>query len=104
VAFLSSEGTGCYSDVFYDRAMELHTNWNVGMAEILGSVMVHELGHLLIGSNAHSGAGIMQARWQGEELRRLARGNLGFSNQQAEQMWRRLNGVRPTVALLRDSL
>ncbi len=46
VAFLSDEGTGCYSDVFYERALELHADWNVGLSDILGNVMAHELGHL----------------------------------------------------------
>ena len=83
VAFLSAEGTGCYSDVFYDRAMELHADWKVGLPDILGSVVAHELGHLLLGSNSHSSAGIMRAHWQGEELHRLSRGNLGFTSEQA---------------------
>ena len=74
VAFLSDEGTGCYSDVFYDRAMELHADWNVSLSDILGNVIAHELGHLLLGSNSHSRAGIMRAHWQGEELHRLSRG------------------------------
>ena len=99
VAFLSAEGTGCYSDVFYDRATELHTNWNVGLADILGSVMAHELGHLLLGSNSHTSTGIMSARWQGEELRRLSRGGLSFTNEQSDHMRRKLNGARQAVEL-----
>ena len=83
VAFLSDEGTGCYSDVFYDRSMELHSDWNVSLSDILGNVMAHELGHLLLGSHSHSRAGIMRAHWQGEELHRLSRGNLWFTSEQA---------------------
>jgi hypothetical protein len=86
VAFLSAEGKGCYSDVFYDRATELHANWNVGLADILGNVMAHELGHLLLGSNSHAGTGIMRAHWQGEELRHLSRGSLWFTNEQGDHM------------------
>ena len=86
MAFLSAEGTGCYSDVFYDRATELHANWNVGLADILGNVMAHELGHLLLGSNSHAGTGIMRAHWQGEELRRLSQGGLWFTNEQGDHM------------------
>jgi hypothetical protein len=99
VAFLSAEGTGRYSDVFYDRARELHVDWNVGLADILGNVMAHELGHLLQGSNSHSSTGIMRAHWQGEELCRLARGSLGFTNEQADHMRGKLIRVRPAVAL-----
>jgi hypothetical protein len=66
--------------------MELHATWNVALADILGTVIAHELGHLLLGSNSHSGVGIMRAHWQGEELRRLSRGGLWFTNEQAGDM------------------
>ncbi len=99
VAFLSAEGTGCYSDVFYDQAMELHAAWHFALSDILGSVMAHELGHLLLGSNSHSRAGIMRAHWQGEELNVLSRGNLWFTREQGEHMRGKLNRVRPAVAL-----
>ena len=95
VAFLSAEGTGCYSDVFYDRAMELHVNWNVGLADTLGNVMAHELGHLLLGSNSHASTGIMRAHWQGEELRHLSWGRLSFTNQQADHMRGKLIATLP---------
>jgi hypothetical protein len=86
VAFLSAEGTGCYSDVFYEQALKLHADWNVGLADILGGVVAHELGHLLLGSNSHGHAGIMRAHWEHEELRRLAMGNLLFTTEEAEHM------------------
>lgn len=94
VAFLSADGAGCYSDVFFDQAMELHVSWNVALADILGNVMAHELGHLLLGSNSHSGVGIMRAHWQGEELHRLSWGSLRFTNEQADRMRGRLIGNR----------
>jgi hypothetical protein len=87
-AFLSLEGTGCYSDVFYDNAMELHRNWNVGLSDILGNVIAHELGHLLLGSNSHGHIGIMKARWEHEELYRLTIGNLFFTNKEADHIRR----------------
>jgi hypothetical protein len=90
-AFLSDEGTGCYSDVFYDRIIRLHAQWNVDLADILGNVMAHELGHLLLGSNSHAGTGIMRARWQGEELRRVSRGGLGFTKDEGNHMRGLLN-------------
>ena len=103
VAFLSNEGTGCYSDVFYDRALELHADWNVNLSDILGNVMAHELGHLLLGSNSHFGDGIMRAQWQGEELRRLSRGSLWFTSEQASHMRGKLNGASQPVALTASS-
>jgi Rod binding domain-containing protein len=94
-AFLSSEGAGCYSDVYYDRAMKLHTDWSVGLSDILGNVMAHELGHLLLGSNSHSSAGIMRAHWRGEDLRSLSWGNLWFTNEQADHMREKLLAAVP---------
>jgi hypothetical protein len=85
-AFLSAEGIGTYTDIFYDRAVKLHSEWNVELGGILGTVMAHELGHLLLGLNSHSRAGIMKARWGSEELRHMSWGTLGFTNQQGNSM------------------
>jgi hypothetical protein len=95
VAFLSAEGTGCYSNVFYERARELHNSWSFPLAVVMGNVMAHELGHLLLGSNSHASAGIMRARWQGEDLRRAMRADLRFTDQQAESMRRKLIAAHP---------
>ena len=42
--------------------------------------MAHELGHLLLGANAHSKWGLMRARWTREDLVAADRGELSFSN------------------------
>jgi hypothetical protein len=104
VAFLSLDGTGCYSDVFYDRAVALHADGKVGLPDILGNVMAHELGHLLLGSNAHAAWGIMRAHWQGEELRRIAKGNLWFTADQAVRLrGKPIAGRRSLVVAARSS-
>jgi len=33
------------------------------MATLLGRVTAHEIGHLLLGTNSHTLAGIMRAKW-----------------------------------------
>ncbi len=90
VAFLSTEGTGAYTDVFYNSAQELDQEWHVGLARVLGHVMAHELGHLLLGSNAHSRQGIMCPQWHQGELRLASKGSLLFSQEQARFMRERL--------------
>jgi hypothetical protein len=99
VAFLSAEGTGCYSDVYYDRAIGLQADWKVALPDILGSVMAHELGHLLLGSNSHASSGIMRGRWQPEELRRLAKGSLLFMPEQGQRMREKLTAAPPPFAV-----
>jgi hypothetical protein len=48
--------------------------------------VVHELGHLLLGKDSHSSEGVMRPVWQFEDLQQAARGRLGFTLSQVEQM------------------
>jgi hypothetical protein len=53
--------------------------------ELLGRVIVHELGHLLLGPG-HSRVGIMKAHWKPEDLHRSNLGMLNFTSEQAERI------------------
>ena len=90
VAYLASDGTGRYGDVFWKRASDLQANSKVDLASILASVMAHEMGHLLLGSNAHAISGIMQAHWEDDEFRRISMGSLLFLPGQGKRMRARI--------------
>lgn len=91
VAFLMSGG-GTFADVFFDPLKRLRTeNVRLVEASILGHVMAHEIGHLLLGSNAHSRHGIMQACWKRDQLRSIATGGLWFTSEQAVEMQRKVS-------------
>jgi hypothetical protein len=62
----ANEGFGVLANVYADRTRELADGREFEV--ILGRVMAHELGHLLLGKNAHSAAGIMHARWRAQDL------------------------------------
>jgi hypothetical protein len=53
---------------------------------ILGCAIAHELGHLLLGGNSHSGSGIMQPRWESNQFRQLMIGSLVFTTEQSKLM------------------
>lgn len=89
-AFLGEDGIGRQSDVFYDRLNELHRDWNIELPELLGNVMAHEIGHLLLGFHAHSLTGIMRPVWSSSELWQAQRGALLFSPQQSKLIRQRL--------------
>jgi hypothetical protein len=76
--------------VFWKRAQELGTTSSQGVDRILGSVMAHELGHLLLGLNSHSVSGLMRARWENDELRCLDMGTLVFLPEQGKRMRARI--------------
>jgi len=51
---------------------------------VLGCVMTHEIGHLLLGKREHSIAGIMRQRWGPEDIRMALRGELVFLPEEAK--------------------
>jgi hypothetical protein len=53
---------------------------------ILGCVIVHEIGHLLLGSNSHSSSGVMKPRWERKQFRQAMTGILLFTPQQAKHI------------------
>jgi hypothetical protein len=55
-------------------------------AAILGCVIAHELGHLLLGTHRHSIAGIMQERWGVEQTRIALMSRLSFLPEEARLM------------------
>jgi hypothetical protein len=87
-AFLGEDGRGQYCDVFFDRIKAAQENTDGG--RLLGVVAAHELGHLLLGSRAHSRVGIMEPIWEQESVRKLGMGLLLFTPDQARFMRRRI--------------
>ena len=55
-------------------------------ARVLGCVIAHELGHLLLGVRGHSVAGIMQANWGVEQTQRALMDQLFFLPEEARLM------------------
>jgi hypothetical protein len=53
-------------------------------AQILGHVIAHEIGHLLLNLDSHSATGIMRGDWDLNDLLDIASGFLLFTPQQAE--------------------
>lgn len=66
--------------VFFDRVRASASDYHLDTAHLFGNVIAHELGHLLLGDNAHSNWGLMCARWSPGQLRAADRGGLSFSN------------------------
>jgi hypothetical protein len=89
-SFLGEDGTGKYTDVFLERIQWAHQEYDADVAQLLGRVSAHELGHLLLGTNAHSNVGIMKPQWNRESLRTIQLGVLMFTKQQSRLMKTRI--------------
>jgi hypothetical protein len=86
VAYLGEDGGGCYTDIFFGPAVELHEHFQVQLGVLLGHVLAHEVAHLLLGTNSHSDTGIMRAHWSEQDLANASRYALLFTEAQAKTM------------------
>lgn len=101
--------------VFYDRVKELAQRQvagqlkgdilaRAGECQILGEMIAHEMGHVLLDMPGHSETGIMRGGWDLKDLQDVAYGSLFFTAQQARvikaEVIRRANaGVNSKVAI-----
>jgi hypothetical protein len=77
-------GPARHAYVFFGRVEQAaRENDRISLVTLLGYVMVHETGHLLLGPAMHFPRGIMRAHWQPEEFRDMENGRLTFPSQQA---------------------
>lgn len=102
-SFLGEDGTGKYTDVYFERIEWAHREFDADMALLLGRVSAHELGHLLLGTNAHANVGIMKPQWDLESPRRMDTGTLVFTKQQARLMKTRITRNGQNASVLRTS-
>lgn len=100
-AFLGGDGRGKYIDISWDRIGQAHRDRGVNVAELLGAVAAHEIGHLLLGLHAHSWIGIMTPVWDEETLRHVGMGDLRFNREQGLQMRERMRTTDVNLASFR---
>ena len=97
---------GRLANVMYSRVERLAGS-RANVATVLGHVMAHEIGHLLLSPNAHASGGIMAATL---DLQLAARGVLWFSAKEANRLRTRLaelagpRATTPVAVALQDGL
>jgi len=76
--------------VFLSRVRELQEQYKavIGLGRLLGCVLAHEIGHLLLNSRAHSPAGVMIANFREAEIYRAAQRRLMFTGYDREMFFR----------------
>ena len=71
---------------------QLHQSDGSDIASLLCHVAAHEIGHLLLGTNSHSTAGLMHAHWTAEELASAKVDGLVFLEKESRRMRAKLTG------------
>ena len=84
--FQNAEGEGNYALVYFNVLATSSVTESVHAGDLLGFVIAHELGHLLLGRDSHSATGLMAPVWQAGEVRMASHGILFFSGDQQERI------------------
>ena len=73
--------------LFFDRLQGL-PGWRSAAERpvILGHLIAHEIGHLLLGYQKHSLAGLMRPGWDRKQLLQAVNGTLNFSSREAKRI------------------
>jgi hypothetical protein len=79
-------GTGTLATVFVDRVSAMAQQGQHDQWAMIGSVMAHEIGHLLLGTNSHSDSGLMREIWTVKDLTRNRPEDWLFSRAQREEL------------------
>jgi len=80
---------GSIAYAFFGRIRAFAFERDVLLATLLGHVIAHEVGHILL-REGHAPKGLMRARWLDEELLRARTGRLGFTATQGRVIRSRL--------------
>jgi hypothetical protein len=75
-----------FASVYYQSAQRLAKldNAEFEIPVILGCVIAHEIGHLLLGPGSHSPSGIMQPQWERKQVQQAMTGRLLFTAEQSQ--------------------
>jgi hypothetical protein len=95
VAAGDARQSGHVAYVFYDRVRILSVRYEERGGAILGHVMAHELGHLLLPYETHAESGLMRMDWSREDLEHAAHGLLLFTPPEAALIRSRLSNHQP---------
>jgi hypothetical protein len=69
---LPSVRIGTNITIFYDRVKRVSQDVEIDSASVLGLVIAHEIGHMLLRSTKHSPTGIMKAPWTKSDIQHAA--------------------------------
>ena len=98
LGFALLQGQGNHAAALYPKVAALvANNPQYANCALLGSVMAHELGHLLFRSTRH-GEGVMNGHWSKNDFQAMAQRKLRFTNDQAQTL-RKMLAQRIEVSL-----
>jgi len=81
-SLFDANGVSGFATIYVDRVDWLARRAQSPRAPVLGRAIAHEIGHLLLRSNAHTETGLMREVWTAEQVMRNRREDWTFSPDQ----------------------
>jgi hypothetical protein len=94
-----SQHAGSLATIYEDRVHALAASAEVESGRLLGRVIAHEVGHMLLGTTSHSRVGLMRALWVTGELRRDSPADWTFSRSESAELRQRVIARTETAAV-----
>ena len=85
--------------IFHHRVEELCKD-RYPEAAVLGHMIAHEIGHLLLGLSSHSRTGIMSVPWRSKDLKRAGQDGMRFTKKEARRIRANLHKRSQSAAAL----
>ena len=95
---IATHDGGTYGSVFLNLAEEESAETNLPRILILSYAAAHEVGHLLLGDEAHTPQGLMKADWEADDFRAMAQNRFHFSAEQTRELKSRYGAGRSAGA------
>jgi hypothetical protein len=92
---IATHDGGTYASVFLKLAEEEAAAANLPRILVLSYAAAHEVGHLLLGDEAHTPQGLMKSDWETDDFRVMAQNRFHFSAEQTRELKRRYGAGRP---------
>jgi hypothetical protein len=89
--------TGVLVTVFPDRIADA-VERSQRLGDVLGPVIAHEIGHILLGSTTHSRTGLMRPGWTSDDLRHASPWTWRFAPEETQRMRERLQSSADPAA------
>jgi hypothetical protein len=74
--------------IFCDLLKNTSAQFGLDQSPLLGAVMAHEIGHLLLSANSHSAVGLMRTKWSAEEFLAIQEHSLHFTSWESKKIRR----------------
>jgi hypothetical protein len=92
---IATHDGGTFATVYLDLVEDEASEIDLPRIVVLSYAAAHEVGHLLLGADAHTSEGLMKAHWKTEDLQAMAQNRFHFTPEQAQQLKLRFGTPRP---------